>query len=171
LPESYLADQPFGQVPVYKEDGVTLFESGAILIHIGEKAEHLLPRDVEGRGRAISWLIAALNSVEPPIQTLVVIDVFGESKDWHEGAKAAALPFAEKQVAYLSRWLGDREWLESRFTIGDLAMIHVLRDAEELIEPHPNLVAYVGRGTSRPAFQRALAAHLEDCAVGELQPV
>lgn len=169
-PKSYLADQPFGQVPVYKEDGITLFESGAILIHIGEKSEALLPRDAEGRGRAISWIIAALNSVEPSLQTMVVVDVFGNGKDWHYGAKEATLPFAQKQVAAVSRWLGDREWLEDRFTIGDLVMVHVLRDAEELIEPHANLVAYVTRGTSRPAFQRAMAAHLEDCAVGEPQP-
>lgn len=169
-PEGYLDDQPFGQVPVYKENGITLFESGSILIHIGEKDERLLPRDTEGRGRAISWMIAALNSVEPPLQTLVVIDVFGEDKDWQEGAKAAALPFAKQQIARLSQWLGDREWLEDSFTIGDLVMIHVLREASELIAPHANLVAYVERGTSRPAFQRALKAHFEDCAVEELEP-
>lgn len=169
-PQEYLADQPFGQVPVYKENGVTMFESGAILIHIGEKDERLLPRDAAGRGRAISWMIAALNSVEPPLQAMVVIDVFGEGKDWYDGAKAAALPFARKQLAHLSRALGDHEWLEDRFTIGDLAMIHVLREEPELIEPHPNLVAYVERGESRPAFQRAMVAHLEDCAVQELQP-
>ncbi len=169
-PQEYLAEQPFGQVPVYKEDGLTLFESGSILINIGEKDERLLPRDNAGRGRAISWMIAALNSVEPPLQTLIVIDVFGDGKDWHDGAKAAALPFARKQLANLSRALGDREWLEDSFTIGDLVMIHVLREADELIEPHPNLIAYVERGTSRPAFQRAMTAHLEDCAVQELQP-
>lgn len=168
-PEGYLDDQPFGQVPVYKENGITLFESGSILIHIGGKDERLLPRDAEGRGRAISWMIAALNSVEPPLQTLIVIDVFGEGKDWQAGAKAAALPFAKQQIARLSRWLGDREWLEDRFTIGDLVMIHVLREESELIAPHANLVAYVERGTSRPAFQRAMKAHLEDCAVEELE--
>ncbi len=170
-PAGYASDQPFGQVPVYKEDGITLFESGSILIHIGEKDERLLPLDVEGRGRAISWMIAALNSVEPSLQTLVVIDVFGDGKDWHHGASQAALPFAQKQIASVSKWLGDRDWLEDRFTIGDLVMIHVLREADELLETHPNLIAYVERGTSRPAFQRAMAAHLKDCAVGELQLV
>lgn len=169
-PEGYQDDQPFGQVPVYKEDGITLFESGSILIHIGEKDERLLPRDAERRGRAISWMIAALNSVEPPLQTLVVVDVFGEGKNWHEGAKEAALPFAKKQIAAISNWLGNREWLENRFTIGDLVMIHVLREADELLHAHPNLVAYVERGTSRPAFKAALAAHLADCAVRQEEP-
>lgn len=163
--EEYLGEQPFGQVPVYKEDGITLFETGSILIHIGSRDERLLPRDAEGRGRAISWMIAALNSVEPTLQTMVVVDVFGEGADWHDGARTAALPFARKQIAAVARWLGEREWLEDRFTIGDLVMIHVLREADDLLEAHPNLVAYVERGTSRPAFQRAIAAHLADCAI------
>lgn len=163
--EGYTGDQPFGQVPVLKENGITLFESGSILIHLAERSEHLLPRDAEGRGRAISWMIASLNSVEPPLQTMVVVDVFGDGQDWHDGARAAALPFAQKQIAAVASWLGDKEWLENRFTIGDLVMIHVLREADDLITPHANLVAYVERGTSRPAFQKALADHLEDCAV------
>lgn len=163
--DRYTEDQPFGQVPVLKENGITLFESGSILIHIAERSEHLLPRDAEGRGRAISWLIAALNSVEPPLQTMIVVDVFGDGQDWHDGARGAALPFAQKQIAAVAQWLGDREWLEDRFTIGDLVMIHVLREADDLIMPHANLVAYVERGTSRPAFQAAMDAHLKDCAV------
>ncbi len=163
--QGYAEDQPFGQVPVYKEGGITLFETGSILIHIGEKHEHLLPRDAEGRGRAISWLIAALNSVEPSLQTMIVVDVLGDGQDWHNGAREAALPFAQKQIKAVSQWLGDKEWLEDRFTIGDLVMIHVLREADDLIEPHPNLVAYVERGASRTAFKAAMDAHLKDCAV------
>lgn len=170
-PEGYLADQPFGQVPVYKEDGLTLFESGAILIHIGERDKRLLPRDPAGRGRAIGWTIAALNSIEPTIQTLVIIYVTGDGQDWKDGAKTAALPFAEKRLAKLAHWLGDREWLEDRFTIGDIVMIDVLRNAPaELLTPHANLAAYVDRGTARPAFRRAMAAHLEDCAAREPEP-
>jgi glutathione S-transferase len=158
----HLADQPFGQVPVYKEDGVTLFESGAILIHIGARDERLLPRDASGRGRAISWMFAALNSVEPTMQALVVLGVAGADSAWKAEAVAAIRPFAEQRLARLSNALGDREWLEDRFTIGDLLMIDVLRTApdEGLVAAHPNLSAYVERGTSRPAFKAAMAAQM-----------
>ena len=168
---AYLADQPFGQVPVYKEDDLILFETGSILIRIGEKDERLLPRDAKGRGRAISWMIAALNSVEPMIQALVILTVKGQGADWLAGAMEAAKPFAEQRLARLAQALGDREWLEDRFSIGDIVMIDVLRNAAPpLLAPHPNLTAYVARGTARPAFQSAMAAHLADCAVGEPLP-
>lgn len=161
-PQEYLADQPFGQVPVYKEDGLTLFESGSILIHIGDKDERLLPRDAAGRGRAISWMIAALNSIEPTLSALMLVGHAGAEKDWAGDAKDAVRPFAEKRLEMLSRALGDREWLEDRFTIGDLVMVDVLRTAPEddLVPVHPNLAAYVERGTSRPAFVAAMAAQL-----------
>jgi glutathione S-transferase len=165
---AYLADQPFGQVPVYKERDMVLFETGSILIHIGETDARLLPRDTAARGRAISWMIAALNSVEPMIQTLVVLTVKGRGTDWMAGAIDAAKPFAEQRLARLSQALGEREWLEADFAIGDIVMIDVLRNASPaLLAPHPNLAAYVARGTARPAFQSAMAAHLADCAVGE----
>lgn len=161
-PSEYLADQPFGQVPVYKEDGLTLFESGSILIHIGDKDERLLPRDAKGRGRAISWMIAALNSVEPALSALMLVGHAGAEKNWAEDAKDAVRPFAEKRLAMLSSALGEREWLEDRFTIGDLVMVDVLRTApeDELVPAHPNLAAYVERGTSRLAFKAAMAAQL-----------
>ena len=168
---TYLADQPFGQVPVYREGDLVLFETGAILIHIGGADARLLPRDVKGRGRAISWMIAALNSVEPMIQTLVVLTVKGQGTDWLAGAVEAAKPFAEQRLSRLSQALGDRDWLEDDFSIGDIVMIDVLRNASPtLLAPHPNLAAYVARGTARPAFQSAMAEHLADCAVGEPQP-
>jgi len=168
---AYLTDQPFGQVPVYKQDDMILFETGSILIHIGEADARLLPRDAKGRGRAISWMIAALNSVEPMIQTLVVLTIKGQGTDWQAGAMEAAKPFAEQRLARLAQALGDREWLEDRFSIGDIVMIDVLRNAAPpLLAPHPNLIAYVERGTSRPAFQSAMAAHLADCAVGDPLP-
>lgn len=168
---TYLADQPFGQVPVYKEGDLTLFETGSILIHIGEADARLLPRDAKGRGRAISWMIAALNSVEPMIQTLVVLTVKGQGTDWLAGAIEAAKPFAEQRLSRLSQALGDRDWLEDRFSIGDIVMIDVLRNTNPaLLAPHPNLTAYVARGKARPAFQSAMTAHLADCAVGEPQP-
>lgn len=169
-PAEYLADQPFGQVPVFKEAGVTLFESGAILLHIGEQDDRLLPGDAAGRGRAISWMIAALNSVEPMLQVLVILTVAAAQQDWQGAAKDVARPFAEKRLAQLSHALGTGDWLGERFTIGDLVMIDVLRNAPEpLLAPHPNLTAYVERGTSRPAFARGLAAQLAAFAAHEPQ--
>jgi glutathione S-transferase len=158
----HLADQPFGQVPVYKEGDLTLFESGAILIHIGGKDERLLPHDADARARAIGWLIAALNSIEPFAQMLFMIGMVGANKDWQGEAKDGVRPFAEMRLAQLSKVLGDREWLEGSFTIGDLMMVDVLRAAREpgLVAAFPNLVAYVERGTSRPAFKAAMASQL-----------
>lgn len=160
-PPEYLADQPFGQVPAFKEGDVALFESGAILLHIGEQDERLLPRGAAARGRGISWMIAALNSVEPMLQVLVILSVAGANQDWQEAAKDAARPFAEKRLAQLSRALGDRLWLDDSFTIGDLVMIDVLRAVPTpMLAAHPNLAAYIERGTQRPAFGRALEAQL-----------
>jgi glutathione S-transferase len=128
-------------------------------------------RDAKGRGRAISWMIAALNSVEPMIQTLVVLTVKGQGTDWLAGAIEAAKPFAEQRLTRLSQALGDRDWLEDDFSIGDIVMVDVLRNASpELLAPRSNLAAYVARGKARPAFQSAVAAHLADCAVGEPLP-
>ena len=160
----HLADQPFGQVPVYKENGLTLFESGAILIHIGEKDERLLPHDPAQRARAIGWAFAALNSVEPFMQTLFFMGFVADGKNWQGEAKDLVRPFAVMRLAQLSAVLGEKDWLEDHFTIGDLLMIDVLRAGTppELIAVHPNLVAYLERGTSRPAFKAALAAQLAD---------
>lgn len=164
-PPEYLADQPFGQVPVYKEDGLTLFESGAILLHIGEQDERLLPRNAARRGRAISWMIAALNSIEPMLQMLVILSVAGAEQDWQDAAKDAARPFAEKRLAQLARALGDRLWLDEDFTIGDLVMVDVLRAVPTpMLAPYPTLAAYVERGTKRPAFERALETQLASYA-------
>jgi glutathione S-transferase len=162
----HLADQPFGQVPVYKEAGLTLFESGAILIHLGDKDQRLLPLDPCERARAIAWAIAALNSVEPMMQMLFVTGFASEGKDWRDEAKAAVRPFAQARLKQLSTAIGQGEWLEQRFTIGDLLMIDVLRAVSEpdLVKAHPNLAAYVDRGLARPAFGRAMAAHLSDFA-------
>lgn len=170
-PAEYLADQPFGQVPVFKEGDVVLFESGAILLHIGEQDEHLLPHDAVRRGQAISWMIAALNSVEPMLQMLVILSVAGADRDWQEPATDAARPFAEKRLVQMSRALAEREWLSGGFTIGDLVMIDVLRAAPApMLAAHPNLAAYVERGTKRPAFERALAAQRASYANHMPQP-
>jgi glutathione S-transferase len=161
-PEDHVANQPFGQVPIYKEGDLILFESGAILLHIGEKDERLLPRDEIGRARAIAWMFAALNSVEPFLQSLFLLSLAGQDQDWHAAARTAMLPRVEKRLELLSRALGDKQWLEGRFTVGDLLMVDVLRgeSKSDLIAPHPNLVAYVERGMARPAFKAALAAQL-----------
>lgn len=161
---SLLADQPFGQVPVYKEGDLTLFESGAILIHLGMKDERLLPSEPNGRARAIAWSFAALNSIEPFAQILFMMRFVADGKEWQDEAKAAVRPFAATRLAQLAQVLGQREWLEQRFTIGDLLMIDVLRAVPEeaLLAAHSNLVAYVKRGTSRPAFKAAMAAQLAD---------
>lgn len=160
--DDHLAQQPFGQVPVYKEGALTLFESGAILLHIGEKDERLLPRDAAGRARAIGWLFAALNSIEPFAQALFLVGLAAQEKAWVDEARDAVRPYLVRRLAQLSTALGDREWLEDRFTIGDLMTIDVLRTMAEqnLVSAHSNLAGYVARGMSRPAFQRALAAHL-----------
>lgn len=168
-PSEYLADQPFGQVPVYKENGLALFETGSILIHIGDTDQRLLPIDAKGRGRAISWMIAALNSVEPALSALMLVGHAGAEKDWAGDAKDAVRPYSEKRLEMLARALGEREWLEDRFTIGDLMMIDVLRTApeDELVPAHPNLAAYVERGTSRRAFKAAMAAQMAAFARNE----
>lgn len=160
----HVADQPFGQVPVLKEDGLTLFESGAILMHIGEKDERLLPRDPIARARAIGWAVAALNSIEPFVQMLFVMGMVADGKPWQEEGKDAVRPFAVMRLAQLSTVLGDRDWLEGQFTIGDLLMVDVLRAVSEYdcVTAHPNLAAYVERGTARPAFKAAMAAQLAD---------
>lgn len=158
---AHIAIQPFGQVPVYKEGELTLFESGAILVHIGGKDERLLPRDENARARAIGWMFAALNSIEPFLQTLFMLGFVAESKPWQDEARDSVYHFAKMRVEQLSAALGEREWLEGCFTLGDLLVVDVLRTQAppELIAAHPNLAAYVERGTSRPAFKAAMAAH------------
>ena len=164
----HVADQPFGQVPVYKEGTLTLFESGAILLHIGEKDERLLPRDPDMRARATGWMFAALNSIEPMAQMLFMTGLIGDGKSWSDEAKAAVRPFVVTRLAQLATVLGDREWLDDRFTVGDLLMVDVLRSASpDLLPPHPNLIAYVERGTARPAFKAAMAAQLADFAAAD----
>ncbi len=163
-PPELLADQPFGQVPVYKEDGPTLFESGAILLHIGAKDERLLPREPRGHAAAIGWIFAALNSIEPVTQTLAVLGWMANGQPWQEAAKDVFRPWCGERLAQLSGVIGEREWLADRFTIGDVAMVHVLRAAPDSanVAAHPNLVRYIERGTERPAFKVALAAQLAD---------
>ncbi|MDB5483548.1 MAG: glutathione S-transferase [Caulobacteraceae bacterium] len=158
----YRAVQPFGQVPVFEEDGLTLFESGAIVVHIGERSEALLPIDAAARARATQWLIAALNSIEPHIMNVAAVKLFYADQEWAKLRAPGATEFARHRVSSLATSLGDKSYLDGgRLTAGDLMMATVLRIVPELIV-EPNLKAYVERCTARPAFQRALAAQLGD---------
>ena len=161
-PSDYFLEQPFGQVPAYRDDEVQLFESGAILIHLGLGDERLLPKDANGRGRAIAWLIAALNSVEPMIFELVNIDIFNRGQDWTNERRPQVVENIEARLKLVADALGDRPWFEDRFTIGDLMMVSVLRNLRhtDLIAGQPRLAEFVARGEARPAFQRALKDQL-----------
>ena len=172
-PENYRADQPFNQVPVYKEGSLCLFESGAILMHIGEKDDRLLPRDADGRARAIAWLIAALNSIEPISAQLGAIDVFNPEAEWGKLRRPELVNQVAAKVAAVAEALGARDWLEGRFTIGDMMMIDALRGISDqtIVDAHPNLSAYVARGKARPAFARAMAAQLADFEAADAKMV
>ena len=161
-PADYFQEQPFGQVPAYRDEEVQLFESGAILIHLGLGDERLLPADANGRGRAIAWLIAALNSVEPMILELLNIDIFNRGQDWTRERRPQVVEKIEARLNQLADALGDRDWFEGRFTIGDLMMVAVLRSLRhtELVAGRPRLAALIDRAEERPAFQRALADQL-----------
>lgn len=158
----YRALQPFGQVPVLEEDGRTLFESGAIVLYIGERTEALLPKEPDARAHATQWLIAALNSIEPYIMNVAVIDLFYHDQDWAKLRRPGAVEFARHRLNCLAKALGDKPHLDGeRFTAGDLMMATVLRMLPALVV-EPPLAAYVERCTARPAFQRALDAQMRD---------
>ena len=171
-PEEYFCEQPFGQVPAYRDDEVQLFESGAILIHIGLRDERLLPTDHAQKMRAIAWVIASLNSVEPAIFPLLMINVFNKGEPWTEEARPKFMERLDSRLKCVSDALGDKEWLEDRFTIADLMLVTVLRQlrAGRVLDRYPNLVALVARGEARPAFQRALADQLAVFAENEPEP-
>ncbi len=161
-PQDYFAEQPFGQVPAYRDEDVQLFESGAILIHLGLQDERLLPSETAPRMRAIAWLIAALNSVEPMFFELIAIDIFNRGEEWTKQRRPQVVERIDARLKLLSEGLGDKQWFEGRFTIADLMMVAVLRQLRhtDLVAQHSNLAAFVARGEARPAFQRALADQL-----------
>jgi glutathione S-transferase len=148
---------PFGQIPTYQEGDLTLFESGAIVFHIAERHAGLLPDDANARARAITWMFAALNTMEPPIVERGMAMLVERDKAWHE----QRLPMLEDRVhgrlGELSSRLGDTDWLDDAFSAGDLLMVTVLRrlNGSGLLEKYPNLSAYVARGEARPAYKRA----------------
>ena len=161
----YRALQPFGQVPIFEEDGLVLFESGAIVLHIGERSEALLPLDAGARARATQWLIAALNSIEPFVMDVARIDIFYADQEWAKLRRPGAVEFVQKRLAALSKALGDKPYLDGgRFTAGDLMMTTVLRILKhtDIVASDKRLAAYVERCTARPAFKRAFDAQIAD---------
>ena len=149
--------QPFGQIPTYEEGDLTLFESGAIVLHIAERHGILLPKEANARARAIAWMFAALNTVEPPIFDRALLDILEREEPWYARRLSVLEDSIGKRLGDLSRHLGEAEWLEGEFSAGDLLMVTVLRrlNGSGLLEEHPNLAAYVARGEARPAFKRA----------------
>ncbi len=162
LSDRYRALQPFGQVPAFEENGFSLFESGAILLHISERSEALLPRETAGKARAVAWMLAALNSVEIVIQQLAEIDLFYPDQEWAKQRRPSVEAGVKRRLSDLATRLGERDYLEDRFTVGDLMMTTVLRILRhtDLVESEHRLKAYQARCEARPAFQRALQDHM-----------
>jgi glutathione S-transferase len=159
---AHLALQPFGQIPTYEAGGLVLFESGSIVLHVAERHAGLLPDDGNARARAITWMFAAVNTLEPPFVDLEVAMLLEHDKPWHEARLPILRDRIRVRLGELSQRLGEADWLDGAFSAGDLMMVHVLRrlDGEGLVEEYPNLAAYVARGEARPAYQRAFAAQL-----------
>ncbi len=153
---------PFGQIPTYEEGDLTLFESGSIIFHIAERHAGLLPEDANARARAIAWMFAALNTVEPPIVERSMAMLFERDKSWYQERLAILEDRVQVRLGELSSRLGNAEWLDGAFSAGDLLMVTVLRrfSASGDLEKYPNLSAYVARGEARPAYKRAFDAQL-----------
>jgi glutathione S-transferase len=153
---------PFGQIPTYEEGDLTLFESGAIVLHIAERHAGLLPDDANARARAIAWMFAALNTVEPPIVERSMAMILERDKSWHEERLVMLEDRVHGRLRELSTRLGDADWLDGAFSAGDLLMVTVLRrsSGSGLLEKYSNLSAYIARAEARPAYRRAFAAQL-----------
>lgn len=159
---AHLALHPFGQIPTYEEGDLALFETGAIVLHIAERHAGLLPDDASARARAISWMFAALNTVEPPILELVTAKIFEGDKPWTKERMPLVEGRVRERLKQLSARLGRADWLDGAFSAGDLLMVSVLLRIRSsgLLDEFPSLAAYVARGEARPAYQRAFAAQL-----------
>jgi glutathione S-transferase len=155
----HLAHQPFGQIPSYEEDGLVLFESGAIVLHIGERAPDLLPDEPHARARSIAWIFAALSTLEPPIVEFTMAALFERDRPWYEARQPLLETRVRARLGQLDSRLGDDDWLEGTFSAGDLMTITVLRrlGSSGLFADYPRLAPYIARGEARPAFQRAFA--------------
>lgn len=160
--EAYRRLQPFGQVPAYQEGDLVLFESAAIVHHVAQRCEALMPADPASRARVLAWMFAAMNSIEPHVQNLVAIDLFYAQEDWAKARRPGALEMVQKRLQDLATALGERSYLEVRFTAADLLMTTVLRFLRhtDIVARIPVLENYRLRCEARPAFQRALAAQM-----------
>ncbi|MBV9571125.1 MAG: glutathione S-transferase family protein [Alphaproteobacteria bacterium] len=162
LSAGHVGKQPFAQVPVYEEDDLVLFESGAIVLHIGEKSEALLPKDAVAKARATQWIFAALNSIEQFVSNYVFLDAFYANEEWAKLRKPSAREQLVARLKQLSQRLDGRDYLEGQFTAGDLMMssvLRIMRDSE-VLDGLPNLAKYRARCEARPAFQKALADNM-----------
>ncbi len=159
---AHLALNPFGQIPTYEEDGLALFETGAIVLHIAERHAGLLPADPHARARAIVWMFAAVNTVEPPILEFSTAKVMEGDKPWAKERMPLVADRVRNRLKLLSARLGDAQWLDGAFSAGDLMMVSVLLRLRPsgLLDEAPSLAAYVARGEARPAYKRAFAAQL-----------
>jgi glutathione S-transferase len=159
---AHWALQPFGQIPTYEEGDLALFESGAIILHIAEHHAGLLPDDANARARAIAWMFAAKSTVEPVIVEREINRFFEADKGWGEERRAMIFDRIRDRLRQLSHWLGDANWLDGKFSAGDLLMVNVLRRlaGSGILETFPSLMDYVARGEARPAFKRAFEAQL-----------
>ena len=159
---AHLALHPFGQIPTYEDGGLALFETGAIVLHIAERHAGLLPDDANARARAISWVFAAVNTVEPPILEFANAKLLESDKPWSAERMPLVMDRVRDRLKQLSARLGDADWLDGGFSAGDLMMVSVLfrLRASGLLDDYYNLSAYVARGEARPAFKRAFAAQL-----------
>ena len=167
---AHLALHPFGQIPTYEEGDLVLFETGAIVLHVAQHHVGLLPPNANARARAITWMFAALNTVEPPILELESARFYDGNKPWSEERLPMVMDRVRTRLQQLSTRLGDAEWLDGTFSAGDLMMVHVLQRLKStgLLDEYPNIAAHVARAEARPAFKRAFGAQL---AVFTGQPV
>ena len=156
----HLALHPFGQIPTYQDGDLVLFESGAIVLHIAERHPGLLPGEANARARAVGWMFAALDTVEPPIWDLSMAGLLEGDKPWFAERQPILEARVRVRLGQLSLHLGDADWIDGAFSAGDLMLVTVLRRASALLAAWPNLAAYVTRAEARPAFQRAFAAQL-----------
>jgi glutathione S-transferase len=160
---AHRALHPFGQIPTYEQGDLALFETGSIVFHLAERHAGLLPSDANARARAITWMFAALNSVEPPILELSIAKFQEGEKPWTQERLPLVKDRIRDRLSQLSNRLGDAQWLDGTFSAGDLMMVSVLLRARPsgILDEYPNLAAYVARGEAREAYKRAFAAQLE----------
>lgn len=163
-PEAYLARQPFDQVPAFNDGELKIFETGAILLYLGEQDERLLPAQGQAHWDAVAWLFSALNSVEPVVQRIVSYDVFYKDQPWAPGAREAIDGLCRKKLERVNNALAGKDWLAGQFSVADIAMVTVLNILRhtDLVADYPALAAYKARGEARPAYKRALDAQYAD---------